>query len=152
MAQFWMHGAHLHVNGRKMSKSRGNIYYADTLIRKGYTASEIRFFLMYSHYRTRLNYSDRAMRAAAKKLKAFRTSVSAIRSRAGGALPAASQISDDLRLSFVSAMDNDMQVKEALDRMQDILCLVDGYMLTSSQASGIIRTLKGIDEVLQVIF
>lgn len=152
MARFWMHGAHLHVNGRKMSKSRGNIYYTDTLIRKGYTARDVRFFLMYSHYRMRLNYSDRAMRLASKKLKDFRSAVSSIRNRAGNARPAASQISDDLRLSFVSAMDNDMQVKEAFDRMQGILCMVDVHALTPSRTSGIIKTLREIDEVLQVIF
>jgi cysteinyl-tRNA synthetase len=152
MARFWLHGAHLHVNGRKMSKSRGNIYYTDTLISKGYTAREIRFFLMYSHYRTRLNYSARAMQAAAQKLKDFRASVSAIRSRAGKAAPVSSPIAEDLRLSFVTAMDTDMQVKEAFDGMQNRVSTIDAHALTPSRASGIIRTLRGIDEVLQVIF
>jgi len=152
MARFWMHGAHLHVNGRKMSKSRGNIYYTDTLIRKGYTAREIRFFLIYSHYRRRLNYSDRAMRLAAQKLKDFRASVSSVRSRAGNARPAASQISEDLRISFVSAMDSDMHVKDAFDNTQGIVSTVDLHALSPSRAAGIIKTLREIDEVLRVIF
>jgi cysteinyl-tRNA synthetase len=107
---------------------------------------------MYSHYRTRLNYSDRAMRLAAQKLKDFRTFVSAIRSRAGNARPAASQISEDLRISFVSAMDNDMHVKDAFDNMQGIVSTVDAHALSPSRAAGIIKTLREIDEVLQVIF
>ncbi|MDA8432705.1 MAG: class I tRNA ligase family protein, partial [Nitrospiraceae bacterium] len=55
MARFWLHCHHLKVGGKKMSKSKGNIYYTDTLTAKGYRAEEIRFFLIYGHYRSDLN-------------------------------------------------------------------------------------------------
>ena len=45
MARFWLHGYHLVVNGQKMSKSKGNIYYTDTLLNQGYDMDQIRFFL-----------------------------------------------------------------------------------------------------------
>jgi len=57
-----------------MSKSRGNVYYTDTLRERGYGIDEIRFFLIYGHYRKNLNYSDRTMDRAAEKLKAFKLS------------------------------------------------------------------------------
>jgi cysteinyl-tRNA synthetase len=152
MARFWMHGCHLYVNGQKMSKSKGNIYYTDTLLRKGYTAGEIRFFLMYDHYRERLNYSDRAMTAAAGELRAFKKRVADIRRRAGAARPSGSDMEQELERVFRMHMDNDMRVKDAFDDMQKAVNAIDAETLTPSRASGIIRTLKKIDEVLQVIF
>jgi cysteinyl-tRNA synthetase len=152
MSRFWLHGAHLFVDGQKMSKSKGNIYFTDTLINKGFTAQEIRFFLMYSHYRKKLNYSDMAMETAAQKLRDFRDGVAGIRREAGRAQAVESQISNRIRDSFVSAMDNDMSVKVGFDAMQNVLNKVDPLSLTAAHAAGIIRTLKKIDEVLQVIF
>ena len=82
MARFWLHCYHLVVNGRKMSKSRGNIYYTDTLLNQGYDMDQIRFFLIYGHYRNKLNYSDQAMRLAAERLEKFKEIVKALKSRA----------------------------------------------------------------------
>jgi len=49
MSRFWLHCRHLFVNGKKMSKSTGNIIYMDNLLKRGYTKEEIRFFLIYGH-------------------------------------------------------------------------------------------------------
>jgi len=152
MSRFWLHGAHLFVDGQKMSKSKGTILYTDMLIRKGYSPQEIRFFLMYGHYRKKLNYSDNAMEAAAERLRDFRVRVSAVRKKAGAARPAESPISKDLKTSFISAMDNDMSLKPAFDNMLNVLKEVDLLSLSTPHAAGIIWTLKKIDEVLQVIF
>jgi len=152
MSHFWLHGAHLFVNSQKMSKSKGNILYTDMLIKKGYSAKEIRFFLMYSHYRKKLNYSDKAIEAAAQELKDFRGRVKMIAKKAGSARPADSQISSKLKAAFVSSMDNDMSVKPAFVALQNELNKVDLLLLSAAHAAGIIRTLKKIDEVLQVIF
>jgi len=152
MSRFWLHGAHLFVDGQKMSKSKGNILYTDMLIKKGYSAEEIRFFLMCSHYRKRLNYSDKAMEAAAGKLRDLRARVKMIRKTAGSAKAEKSKISDSLKIAFVSSMDNDMSVKPAFDAMHVLLKKIDTATITSAHAAGIIRTLKKIDEVLQVIF
>ena len=152
MSRFWMHGAHLFVDNQKMSKSKGNILYTDMLIKKGYTAQEIRFFLMYSHYRTKLNYSDKAMEAAAQRLRDFRECVKLIRRKAGSSKAERSKISDSIKTAFVSSMDNDMGVKPAFDAMMETLEKIEVSLLSASQAAGIIRTLKKIDEVLQVIF
>ena len=152
VSRFWLHGAHLFVDGQKMSKSKGNILYTDMLIKKGYSAGEIRFFLMYSHYRKRLNYSDKAMEASAQRLRDFRDCVKMIAKKAGSARPEESQISDSVKAAFVSHMDNDMSVKPAFDTMQNVLKKVDLLSLSEPHAAGIIRILREINEVLKVIF
>jgi cysteinyl-tRNA synthetase len=152
MARFWMHGAHLFVNGQKMSKSKGNILYTDMLMKKGYTAQEVRFFLMYGHYRRRLNYSDRAMQAAVTKLRSFNKLVAEIGKRAGAASPAVSRMSLELRKVFTEHMDNDLDVKNAYDALWMVLNKVDLASLTSTHAAGIIRTIKRADETFKVFF
>ncbi len=151
MARFWMHGAHLFVNGQKMSKSKGNILYTDMLMKKGYTPKEIRFFLLYGHYRKKMNYSDITMQVTAQKLRDLRACIAVVRKKAGKAGPADSAITRDLSASFVSAMNNDMQVKDAIDGIRGILQDSDVKTLTPSTAAGIFRTLRRIDEVLQVL-
>ena len=152
MARFWLHGEHLHVDGQKMSKSTGNILYTDMLMKKGHTPQEIRLFLMYGHYRERLNYCEITMKSVAEKLRTLRKRVAAIKKRTGAARPAETRISADLGNAFVSAMDNDMQVKEAFDGIKNIVDAVDAKTLAPSYAAGVIRTLENIDEVLRVIF
>jgi cysteinyl-tRNA synthetase len=152
MSRFWMHGAHLFVDGQKMSKSKGNILYTDMLMKKGYSAQEIRFFLMYSHYRKKLNYSDKAIEVAAQRLRDFRECVKRIGKKAGSVAPADSQISDSLETAFVFYMDNDMNVKPAFDALLETLKKIDISSLTAAQAAGMIRSLKKIDQVLLVIF
>jgi cysteinyl-tRNA synthetase len=152
MARFWMHGGHLYVNGKKMSKSRGNIYYTDTLLGKGFSAKESRFFLMYGHYRDRLNYSDGTMTAAAEKLRTLRKCISKIRKAAGTARPSESSISRGLKDVFSGHMDNDLRIQDAVDGMQGMLQTIDLCTLRPSRAAGIIKALSGIDEVLRVMF
>ncbi len=152
MARFWMHGAHLFVNGQKMSKSKGNILYTDTLLKRGFTPEDIRFFLMYSHYRKKRNYSDRAMEASAQKLRELRARVSALRRKAGKASPVQSASASAFDAAFITAMDNDLQVQEAVDALDRILRTLDLRVMTPSRAAGIVRALRKIDGVLQVIF
>lgn len=66
-ANYWLHVGMLQVNGEKMSKSLGNFYtIADVL--KDHNPEVIRYFLLSSHYRSPLNYSDENLSAAKKSL------------------------------------------------------------------------------------
>lgn len=152
MAKFWLHCHHLHVKGRKMSKSRGNILYTDMLKTQGYTMAEIRFFLIYGHYRRKLNYSGARMRKTAEHLKTFRGIVKNIRNNADRGTGTVSGISRDLKKTFIEHMDNDLDVKGALDGLFRILSSANARNLNPSEASGIIRELRKTDEVFQCIF
>ena len=152
MAKFWLHCHHLHVNGQKMSKSKGNIYYTDTLLERGYDISEIRFFLIYGHYREKLNYSDKNMRSAADKLRAFREMVNAVKGRvAQGTKPAAEAVQRIGRV-FAERMDDDLDVRGAIDGLHGALAELELEDLKPADASAIVKALKEIDGVLEVIF
>ena len=152
MAGYWLHCHHLHVNGQKMSKSKGNIHYIDTLLEQGYGIKEIRFFLIYGHYRQRLNYSNEDMRSAADKLKRFRDTVRNIEKRAGHRVYLHGSIVQTLKQAFVDKMDNDLDVRGAFDELYGRLSEIKVEALEPGEASGIISALREIDGVLKVIF
>ena len=152
MAKFWLHGNYLYVNGRKMSKSKGNILYVDDLRKQGYDEKEIRFFLVYGQYRERMNYSDRQMQLIADKLRTFKRLMRRIDARSSGKADSQGKIVQCLRKSFRRHMDNDLNVKGAFDELHAIVSDVKIDELNPPAASGIINTLKEIDEVFKVLF
>ncbi|MEW6001578.1 MAG: hypothetical protein AB1638_02875 [Nitrospirota bacterium] len=152
VARFWLHCHHLYINGQKMSKRKGNIYYTDILIEKGYSVNEVRFFLIYCHYRERLNYSEKIMSSTRSKLRDFLNRVCEIEKRADEKTAFHGKISKRIKEVFTEKMDNDMNVRESFDGLHDILSRIKVEEIKPAEASGIIKTLKEVDEVLRVVF
>ncbi len=152
MARYWLHCHHLVVDGRKMSKSRGNIHYIEDLLAEGYTPDEIRFFLIYSHYRGELDYTEIQMRAAAEKLKGFRTAARAIgRKATASSRPDQSTLKETLA-AFETQMDEDLHLDRALGALHEIVQNAGVRRLDSARAAGLTKGLKQIDQVLGVLF
>ena len=151
MARFWLHCHHLQVNGQKMSKSKGNIYYTDTLLEQGYDMSEIRFFLIYGHYREKLDYSDQNMRSAVEKLRTFREMVVKIEGRANQGADLHGSIVQRIKDTFAENMDNDLDVRGAFDGLYGVLSEIAIEELKPAEALGMMKTLRKIDDVLRVI-
>jgi cysteinyl-tRNA synthetase len=154
MARVWLHCHHLVVNGRKMSKSKGNIVYPDTLRSHGYDRDQIRFFLIYGHYRKELNYSEQAMRLAADQLKRFKEKIKALEKRAGQNVNATmdGNAARKVKELFTNRMDDDLDVRGAVDALNDFLMTTNMKDITRPVASGYLKALKAIDQVLQVLF
>jgi cysteinyl-tRNA synthetase len=66
--RYWLHCAHLLVDGQKMSKSLGNFYTLPDVLEKGYSGCEIRYALMRVHYRAPLNFTWEGMEEARQAL------------------------------------------------------------------------------------
>jgi cysteinyl-tRNA synthetase len=152
MARYWLHCHHLHVDGKKMSKSIGNILYTDTLQERGYDLSEIRFFLIYGHYRKKLNYSDKQMQSITERLRKFKEQVKNIESVAGPTTDTDTEMSRKIKEAFEERMDDDLDVKGAFDNVAALVSDIDIRNLTPNAASGVTKALKELDGVLQVIF
>jgi cysteinyl-tRNA synthetase len=152
MARFWLHGHHLLVGGRKMSKSRGTVYYTGDLLDQGYTAAEIRFFLIYGHYREKLSFSDKNMKSTAEKLRRLCVQVREIEKRVEGSAPLEDDRTRRIRGAFLSHMDQDLEVRNAFDSLSGELEAVKPGDLKPAAASAIIAVLREIDGVLNVIF
>jgi cysteinyl-tRNA synthetase len=69
---YWMHNGFVNVNEEKMSKSLGNFFVLREVL-ENYRAEEVRYFIVASHYRSELNYSQEQLdnaRAALQRLYA----------------------------------------------------------------------------------
>ncbi|MGD0281253.1 MAG: hypothetical protein ABSB95_02700 [Dissulfurispiraceae bacterium] len=152
MACFWLHCRHLYINGQKMSKSKGNIYYIETLQSLGYTPAEIRFFLIYSHYRQTLNYSEDLMRSTSEKLRLFNRTVKALQKKMHRDQRTDSPASRAIKKHFRTHMDNDLDVRQAFDQICNTVMSMDPSHTGAGDAAAIIAALQEIDQVLNVIF
>jgi len=75
-ARYWIHNNMITINGRKMGKSYNNVikltemFSGDNpLLEKAYSPMTIRFFILQTHYRSTLDFSNEALQAAEKGLK-----------------------------------------------------------------------------------
>jgi|SRR5579862_627247 len=62
--KYWLHAAHLMVEGKKMAKSLGNFFTLRDLLGKGYSGREIRFLLLQAHYRETFNFTLEGLQRA----------------------------------------------------------------------------------------
>jgi cysteinyl-tRNA synthetase len=67
--RYWMHAAHLIVDGEKMSKSKGNFYTLRDLAERGFDPRPLRYLLLSTHYRSPLNFTFDGVRRAAAELE-----------------------------------------------------------------------------------
>ena len=75
--KYWMHAAHLMVDGEKMAKSKGNFYTLRDLVAKGHDPRALRYLLLTTHYRTPLNFTFDALARARRRAGALRRALRA---------------------------------------------------------------------------
>ena len=106
--KFWLHGAHLLVEGKKMSKSLGNFFTLRDLVAKGFIGREVRYLLLTAHYRETFNFTLDGLSGAKSALARIDECVSKLREIAGNitAAPEAKLVepfslalADDLNIS-----------------------------------------------------
>lgn len=156
-AHYWFHGEHLYVDGEKMSKSRRNVYYPSDLITMGYDGEDIRFSLIYGHYRDRLNFTLERLQKLSLKLKTFKKMVLGLeRAKSARSMENASRLVDRILESFEKHMNDDLDVKAAFDALFTIMTRLDSLRkqgrLSATHSQIAVANLKKVDCVLQIIF
>jgi cysteinyl-tRNA synthetase len=161
LANTWLHGEHLLVDGKKMSKSLGNIVYLRDLVDRVCHCRHLRFFLVYGHYRRQLNFTSRKFQRACEKLRDFKEKVAVIGKRAAGAAgrkpdPEGRRLVERLRPDFESHMNDDLQVKQAFDSLfitvSELERLAAASRLRPADARRALREIRKIDTVLNAVF
>src|SRR6266446_3729846 len=109
--RYWLHCAHLLVDGQKMSKSLGNFYTLPDVLEKGYTGREIRYALARVHYRAPLNFTWDGMNEARESLG--RIDDWLVRLRAAAKIDNG-KIDMQLGRQFEEALDDDLNISAAL--------------------------------------
>jgi cysteinyl-tRNA synthetase len=104
-ANVWMHNGFVRVDDEKMSKSLGNFFTIREVL-KSYDPEVLRYFILTSHYRSPLNYSDQHLDNAKSALTTLYTALR-------GIVPKPAPQDNPYRLRFSKAMDNDLATPEA---------------------------------------
>src|SRR5882757_3414388 len=108
----WLHGAHLLVEGKKMSKSLGNFFTLRDLLAKGFSGREVRYLLLTAHYRETFNFTLDGLHGAKTALARIDECVSKLRELAGENLGQL-QPTDSLMVNFSAALNDDLNISKA---------------------------------------
>ena len=126
-AKYWMHTGPLRIDKKKMSKSLDNfLTIRDAL--KNYPYEVIRYFLLSSHYRSPVNYSETALEEAKAALDRLYTSIHDVDISDEGEVAKSSHTEQ-----FQQAMDDDFNVPEALAVLFDLAKAVNKAKETGDQ-------------------
>ena len=142
LANFWVHNGFVRVDNEKMSKSLGNFFTIRDVLQQ-YDAETVRFFLIRTHYRSALNYSDAHLDDARTALKRIYTALDLVPAQAIACI----DWNDPFAARFKAAMDEDFGTPEAVAVLFDLATEVNRTQ--SVQAAGLLRALGACLGVLQ---
>jgi len=147
----WLHGAHLLVEGQKMSKSLGNFFTLRDLYNKGFQGREVRACLLSAHYRESFNFRLDGLQNARANLSRIDECLGKLREVAGSqtAPPETGLVS-----GFTAAMDDDLNVSaawgEVFDWVREKNTLLATDKLDAPRAAAALAAWSQVDQVLGV--
>jgi cysteinyl-tRNA synthetase len=150
--RFWMHNRHLLVENTKMSKSLGNFYTLRDLIDQGHSPLAIRYLLLSSHYRAPLNFTLEGLDAAAKavdRINDFVARLDEAPEADGG--PDVAETCEKAKEDFAAALDQDLNVSEALAVVHEFMHEINRTDLTAQAAKPVRKVMHYFDSVLDVL-
>jgi cysteinyl-tRNA synthetase len=142
----WMHNGFVRIDDEKMSKSLGNFFTVREILAL-YTPEVVRYFILNSHYRSPLNYSDAQLDSARAALDSYYTTLR-------GLVPDTAAGGGEYEQRFRKAMDDDFSTPEALAVLADLRHAINRARaaedLDAAQAyAGVLVRLGGLLGVLQ---
>jgi cysteinyl-tRNA synthetase len=152
--KYWLHGAHLLVEGKKMSKSLGNFFTLRDLTAKGYNGREIRQVLVSSHYRETFNFTLGGLDGARTALGRIDECVAKLEAAAAGATAAADHgpLGSRLLGTFTAAMDEDLNVSAGwaavFEWVKEVNRLLAAGPIPAAEAAGALAAWQKVDGVL----
>ena len=152
----WLHNAHLRMDGEKMARSVGNIATVEEVVGSGVSPRALRYALLSVHYRTPLNYSDASLQAAAaavERIDALLVALAAYREVRDDD-PSLSAVLDAMRTGFDKALDDDLNVSEALgalfEGVRELNRRLDARSLSTADAARATAAIRDLDTVLGI--
>jgi cysteinyl-tRNA synthetase len=156
-ANYFLHGEHLVVDGKSMSKSRGNILYPEDIYAWGYLPHHLRFFLISKHYRRKLNLTRSAFAEKARWIDGLRERVARLlHPGAAAAAPAAPQgagtgAAAELLALFERWMNEDLWIGRALEELDGALAGIEAGASPRPRVSELRAAVERIDSVARVL-
>ncbi len=143
---YWMHNGFVRVDDEKMSKSLGNFFTVREILKR-YRAEEVRYFILASHYRSPLNYSQENLdnsKAALARLYTALRGMPAVRQDGPGCA--------DHRGAFHKAMDDDFNTPEAIAVLFEIAREINRHRDSAPEkAASLAACLQALGNILGLL-
>jgi cysteinyl-tRNA synthetase len=111
--KYWVHGAHMLVDGKKMSKSLHNFYTLSEIVEKGFNPLSLRYLFLQTHYRQEMNFTFEALTAARNALNKLRKEVADY--------PESSASIKEYDSQFLEAVNDDLNMPKALSVLWEVV-------------------------------
>ena len=151
---YWLHCAHLIVDGKKMSKSEGNYHTLRDLLERGHSARAIRYLLLSAHYRKQLNFTMEGIEQASVavgRLDDFRDRVAREQVPEGSNEQLRQRIEAG-RAQFHAALEDDLNSAGALgalfELLRDVNAAYDEEVVRTAEAEALQEFLQVVENVL----
>ncbi len=143
-ARYWVHHALLNLGEAKMSKSLGNVIDVDAILKMGIRPVELRYYLGTPHYRSRIDYSDDALREAAVAYRRIEGFVQRAAEIVGPGRP------KDVPPAFAAAMNDDLNTSAALAVVHETI-REGNTALSADDETGVRAALTAVRAMLGVL-
>jgi len=149
-AKYWVHNGFITVDKEKMSKSLGNFFTIKQILSK-FDAEAIRFFLLSTHYRNPIEFSDEQLREAEASIDRFYTTEMRIRDflsqdnsgdKAAADEKALEELVSRFPSSFSEAMDDDFNTALAIGHIFELIRVLNKYMDGRPSGQGAVEVIR----------
>ena len=123
--RYWLHNAHITIEGKKISKSLGNTIYLHNIVDRGFSPLAFRYWYLTGHYRTPTNFTWDAIEGANVALgrlrRAYLETTTKPAKRAAATDPKTPGAADTFAADFYAALANDLDTPRALARVWELV-------------------------------
>ncbi|MCT1403373.1 cysteine--tRNA ligase [Paenibacillus sp. p3-SID867] len=162
LANYWMHNGYIRINNEKMSKSLGNGVLVKEL-REQYTKEAIRYFMLSTHYRNPLNYSDEVMEQAQNSVERLANAAANIEHRLSTAIGSkddnvSQEVADKISavlVEFHQKMQDDFNTPDAITAMfqwaSEANQLLKEASIPAADLHEVLRAFNEMNGVLRIV-
>ena len=152
---YWLHCEHLIVENQKMSKSLGNFYTLRDLLDKGFDPLAIRYTLLTSHYRRKLNFTFDKLKDSRKNIIKLRDFYNSLNNNIEAKDSDLTDLVADADDQFMRSLDDDLNISGALGSLFTLVREVNNYrednQLKKRDAEKIKEFVEKADQILDVL-
>ena len=152
--KFWVHNEHLIVNGQKMSKSLGNFFTLRDLLDKGYEPAAIRYELLKTHYRVKLDFREDNLKKIPETLQKFYDFLAKLDEAKGKEdNKEVKNLITEAEDKFEKSMDDDLNISPAIAAIFEFMTEINKIMgsISKKDAEKIKKTMLSFDSVLGIM-
>jgi cysteinyl-tRNA synthetase len=132
LARYWMHNGYIHINNEKMSKSLGNGITVKELLKRA-SPEAVRYFMLSTHYRNPLNFSDDTISQAIHSVERLQNCWSNLLHRMKTACPGSMDEAltarvESIRAQYHQQMSDDFSTPDAITCMFELVTATNVYL------------------------